>query len=91
MALIPCPECNNSVSEKAASCPKCGSPIHETRRLEIRGSWSADEYSSGSMDEYERLREQGWKEVHRFRLDIDGDSWTRCYSILFIDLQRLLK
>ena len=27
MALIKCPECSNEVSDKAASCPKCGYPI----------------------------------------------------------------
>lgn len=27
MALIKCPECGNEVSDKAASCPKCGYPI----------------------------------------------------------------
>ena len=27
MALIKCPECNNDVSDKAASCPKCGAPV----------------------------------------------------------------
>ncbi|MBQ6680691.1 MAG: TM2 domain-containing protein [Prevotella sp.] len=28
MALIPCSECGNLVSENATSCPKCGQPIH---------------------------------------------------------------
>lgn len=27
MALIKCPECNESVSEKANSCPHCGYPL----------------------------------------------------------------
>lgn len=27
MALIKCSECNNQVSNKATSCPKCGAPI----------------------------------------------------------------
>lgn len=26
MALIDCPECNSQMSDKAAACPKCGSP-----------------------------------------------------------------
>lgn len=29
MALIPCPECERIVSEKAISCPGCGCPIAE--------------------------------------------------------------
>lgn len=27
MALIKCGECSHDVSDKAASCPKCGAPI----------------------------------------------------------------
>lgn len=29
MALIQCPECEQSISDKAAKCPKCGYPIKE--------------------------------------------------------------
>lgn len=29
MALIKCPECNQSISDKATKCPKCGYPIQE--------------------------------------------------------------
>ena len=29
MALINCPECSQSVSDKATACPKCGYPIQE--------------------------------------------------------------
>lgn len=27
MALIPCPECNKEISDKAKSCPNCGYPF----------------------------------------------------------------
>ena len=27
MAMIKCPECGNSVSDKAKNCPNCGCPI----------------------------------------------------------------
>jgi len=27
MALIPCPECNRQISDKAANCPHCGNPL----------------------------------------------------------------
>lgn len=30
MALIKCSECGNEVSDKAASCPKCGNPVAAT-------------------------------------------------------------
>jgi ribosomal protein L37E len=29
MALITCPECNKSISDKAKACPCCGYPINE--------------------------------------------------------------
>ncbi len=28
MAMINCPECNNTVSDQAAACPRCGYPIN---------------------------------------------------------------
>ena len=30
MALIQCPECGSTVSDKAAQCPKCGCPLTAT-------------------------------------------------------------
>jgi hypothetical protein len=27
MALVPCSECGNQVSDKASACPKCGCPV----------------------------------------------------------------
>ena len=30
MALINCPECSNSVSDKAFACPRCGYPISQS-------------------------------------------------------------
>jgi hypothetical protein len=32
MALIPCPECGNEVSELAAVCPGCGYPFEQSPR-----------------------------------------------------------
>jgi hypothetical protein len=31
MALIECPECKASVSDKASACPKCGYPLHQAQ------------------------------------------------------------
>lgn len=36
MALILCPECNNSISDKAVSCPKCGYPIAQYQNLSAK-------------------------------------------------------
>lgn len=32
MALITCPECGQSISDKAAACPHCGSPLERAER-----------------------------------------------------------
>ena len=34
MALIQCPECRASISDKAISCPKCGKPINTVQTQE---------------------------------------------------------
>lgn len=35
MALIQCPECCQTVSDKATKCPKCGYPIQSSSGVEI--------------------------------------------------------
>jgi len=37
MALINCSECGAEVSDKAASCPKCGAPITAAKEVEKVG------------------------------------------------------
>ena len=32
MALISCPECKSKVSDRAASCPKCGYPLQQEQQ-----------------------------------------------------------
>lgn len=41
MALITCPECATSISDKAAACPHCGYPIRPPRTVEKtpKGLW----------------------------------------------------
>lgn len=36
MALIKCKECGDQVSDKAASCPKCGAPVAKKKQRSIR-------------------------------------------------------
>ena len=44
MALIKCPECQNSISDKAAKCPHCGLPA------EYFGTQSADSNKNNDID-----------------------------------------
>jgi len=37
MALIKCSECDNEVSDKAATCPKCGAPIAIAQETKAAG------------------------------------------------------
>ncbi len=38
MAIIACPECGSSVSDKAPTCPQCGCPIAQTREQTAIGT-----------------------------------------------------
>jgi len=38
MALIKCAECNNEVSDRASSCPKCGAPLGHSKIEEQRAA-----------------------------------------------------
>ena len=35
MALIKCPECDNKISDKADSCPKCGYELHKVSNEKV--------------------------------------------------------
>lgn len=37
MPLIDCPECQQSVSDRATACPKCGHPISARRKQDVTG------------------------------------------------------
>lgn len=42
MALITCPSCGNTVSDKAVVCPKCGASIHGAIQSQFQGSTAED-------------------------------------------------
>lgn len=68
MALIKCPECGHDVSDKAVSCPHCGYPMLQTKRIveseasHIIKDAASEEQRTG--DEYEREQNEtklNWK------------------------------
>lgn len=44
MALIKCPECGNSISDKAEKCPHCGLPASYFKDTSDPKAFSADDY-----------------------------------------------
>lgn len=44
MALLSCPECKNSVSDKASTCPKCGYPIQTYINKSLPNNSKPDDY-----------------------------------------------
>lgn len=43
MSLIPCPECNSEVSDRAKACPRCGFPIADSTEQSSRDFLGSDE------------------------------------------------
>ena len=70
MALIQCPECKSSVSDLAASCPKCGYPFRRTEYKTVEVVAIGN--STRGDDELNSLLRQGWQ-----ILDCDdSDQWV---------------
>lgn len=52
MALVNCPECNESVSQKASVCPHCGYPMKpekEATQYELRTGFASDSRGAAFM------------------------------------------
>jgi len=77
MSLITCPECKNSVSSHAGSCPKCGFPI---KKVEHTSQYitNRDGIEKGRK-QLDQLLKDGWRitsTVHEVETsEYDGDSW----------------
>lgn len=41
MALIKCPECGSEISDRAASCPRCGYPINNSNNSGTPPGWKS--------------------------------------------------
>lgn len=55
MALIKCPECGLSISDKAAACPNCGYPLHpapEPVEYELQKTYNSDSSAAGFVRFY---------------------------------------
>lgn len=55
MALFPCPECGNMVSDKAFHCPKCGYPLMECAQQRTSEN---DTQDAGELEEKTNPRKQ---------------------------------
>lgn len=55
MALIQCPECGNTVSDKAAKCPSCGMPVDKMGTAK-----PAYDYSQMTMNEALGTNKKAW-------------------------------
>lgn len=51
MALIKCPECEQSVSDKASKCPKCGYPIQEYLSQKVAETKAQNSNDASAQDE----------------------------------------
>jgi hypothetical protein len=77
MALITCPECKNSVSDQARTCPQCGYPIkkpeYTSQYVTNRGGVER------GRDFLNKLLSEGWEivnVVHEVETaPYEGDSW----------------
>lgn len=52
MALVNCPECNESISEKASVCPHCGYPMkpeEEATQYELQTGFASDSRGAAFM------------------------------------------
>lgn len=78
MALISCPECKQSVSDQAPTCPTCGYPIKKPEYKFVSVTYFETGRSSG-LDEYGELLKEGWQVVDTQQRDLfDGDG--HCYA-----------
>ncbi|MBK8896849.1 MAG: zinc-ribbon domain-containing protein [Candidatus Competibacteraceae bacterium] len=53
--LIECPECKNSVSDKAPTCPKCGAPIALAKQKEVRALGEAPTTTQATSKHLKKL------------------------------------
>ncbi len=92
MALTKCPEagCDNMVSDRATSCPKCGCQIREIEYKISEITFYESGGSEGSA-EHKALLSNGWEVVDESRYDL-VDPYGHCYAEVYkYKLQRYRK
>lgn len=67
MALIECPECDGMVSDKASTCPHCGCPASEFKKL-TPGKLPTNQKADNSLENKDVAQkdEEVWKEIPGF-------------------------
>ena len=74
MPLITCPDCKNSISDQAPTCPNCGRPKKREHTSQYVTNRGGVERGREYLNKY--LRE-GWRitnTVHEIE-SADGDTW----------------
>ena len=81
MALINCPECRSSISDKAASCPQCGYPV---RKTEYTVEEVVERGSTVHRQQLDELLSKGWQIIDSDDSDtwVDGDGY-QCRRIKY--------
>ena len=55
MAMIECPECGKSISDKAATCPGCGCPIASVNDKPQAAGAKCPKCGSKNLDKLQRI------------------------------------
>lgn len=74
MALIACPECGREVSDRAPTCPNCGSPILVESRVEIFGYTQQFAVNPAVKVIWEGREVAKLKKGEAFSFDIESDG-----------------
>jgi len=87
MALINCPECKQSVSDQAATCPKCGYPLKKTEYMfhDVVQRGSVSSYGESELAD---LVSDGWRVVDKEEGEDGTDCEGYCYYKTSYKLQR---
>ena len=91
MALIKCPECGKSFSDKAAACPECGCPAdYAVKEVEKKKAKTEEVYTShtSTIEVYQSVLEQEWAnylDYHKLSCRVDAEA--RSYAEKFVDKQ----